>query len=43
MKPQASLLWFLYVGTGMGCPEIGALFRRDSNPLTRSSAPIRRN
>lgn len=28
-RPPASLLWWLYVAEGMGCPAIGALFERD--------------
>lgn len=28
-RPPASMLWFLYVGAGLGCPEIGRIFERD--------------
>ncbi|MDZ4254117.1 MAG: hypothetical protein U1A72_16240, partial [Sulfuritalea sp.] len=29
MRPPASLLWFLYVAAGLGCPDIGRLYKRD--------------
>lgn len=32
-RPPASLLWFLYVAAGMGCPEIGRLLERDATTV----------
>lgn len=32
-RPPGSMLWFLYIGAGMGCQEIGRLFERDGKTV----------
>lgn len=32
-RPPASMLWFLYVAAGLGCPDIGRIYRRDPSTI----------
>lgn len=32
-RPPASMLWFLYIAAGIGCPEIGRLYQRDAKTV----------
>lgn len=44
-RPPASMLWFLYIGASLGCPEIGRIFERDAKTvlwwMRRAGIPTR--
>lgn len=45
MRPPSSMLWWLYVAEGLGCPDIGRIYQRDATTvrlwLVKSGIPTR--